>query len=954
MNTSANNSNKDHLPIPRGYEYQKVLAEGNNAQVIKCVKPRTRETMVVKIGKNGNDLIHEVKVLEDLREHNMTRFNIVDFFGTVINNGKTGLKFETLDIGLLDYIRKEGGQMHLEDIRKVIEQLAFALYGLKMQGMIHTDVKPDNIMLTNRNRIPLRVKLIDFGKAIYKSDVKPDTDAEPVYNRFLSAPENLLGLPFSEAIDMWSLGCVLGIMLTGRTLFPDTNSHDTLRSMIDLLGPPPKHLIDAGLRSKMFFEKTISDEWILKEHPGSADDSSDAPPDTFHSLETLKAMRLEKYNDKEADQRGACIDLLKEMLRWDGGLRISPNAISNHPFLTRRYHDSIPPLRSCISLTAGIVMVQPAAPENSTHPEKTSDLDSEKCVSPPSGVIMVQPATPKKSIDLDRKKCVSPPSGVIMVQSAAPENDIDLDEDSDEDCETSSSSSSSSDLDEIPDLDNERIVSLPSGVVMVQPAASEDNIDLDEESDEDSDASSSSSSGSDLDEDSDEDGETIFSPPSGVIANQPAAPVINIDLEEIPDRDNERIFSLPGGISMVVSTAPKSGTHLDEESDEDSDASSSSSFGSDLDEDSDEDSDASFSPPSGVIANQPAAPENNIDLEEIPDRDNERIFSLPGGISMVVSSAPKSGTHLDEESDEDSDASSSSSSGSDLDEDSDEDGETIFSPPSGVIANQPAAPVINIDLEEIPDRDNERIFSLPGGISMVVSSAPKSGTHLDEESDEDSDASFSPPSGVIANQPAAPENNIDLEEIPDRDNERIFSLPGGISMVVSSAPKSGTHLDEESDEDSDASSSSSSGSDLDEDSDEDGETISSSSSGSDLDEDSDEDGETIFSPPSGVIANQPAAPENNIDLEEIPDRDNERIYSLPCGISMVVSSGPKNSRHLEKTSDEDGETMIHPDNEDLSPDTSDKKKKKKNGFKRFLSWMKKAICPCCNVKNVQD
>ncbi|XP_074503344.1 uncharacterized protein LOC141774509 isoform X19 [Sebastes fasciatus] len=656
MNTSANNSNKDQLPIPRGYEYQKVLAEGNNAQVIKCVKPRTRETMVVKIGKNGNDLSHEVKVLEDLRKHNMTRFNIVDFFGTVINNGKTGLKFETLDIGLLDYIRKEGGQMHLEDIRKVIEQLAFTLYGLKTQGIIHTDVKPDNIMLTNRNRIPLRVKLIDFGKAIYKSDVKPDTDAEPVYNRFLSAPENLLGLPFSEAIDMWSLGCVLGIMLTGRTLFPDTNSHDTLRSMIDLLGPPPKHLIDAGLRSKMFFEKTISDEWILKEHPGSADDSSDAPPDTFHSLETLKAMRLEKYNDKEADQRGACIDLLKEMLRWDGGLRISPNAISNHPFLTRRYHESKPPLRSCISLPAGIVMVQPAAPENSTHLEKTSDLDSEKCVSPPSGVIMVQPAAPENrrhlegTSDLYSETCVSPPSGVIMVQPAAPENDIDLDEDSDEDSETSSSWSSNSDLDEIPDLDNERI----------------------------------------------------------------------------------------------------------------------------------------FSPPSGVIADQPAAPENNIDLEEIPDRDNERIFSLPGGISMVVSSAPKSGTHLDEESDEDSDASSSSSSGSDLDEDSDEDGETIFSPPSGVIANQPAAPEINIDLEEIPDRDNER------------------------------------------------------------------------------------------------------------------------------------------------------------------------IYSLPCGISMVVSSGPKNSRHLEKTSDEDGETMIHPDNEDLSPDTSDKKKKKKNGFKRFLSWMKKAICPCCNVKNVQD
>ncbi|XP_037637978.1 uncharacterized protein LOC119495504 isoform X24 [Sebastes umbrosus] len=850
MNTSANNSNKDQLPIPRGYEYQKVLAEGNNTQVIKCVKPRTRETMVVKIGKNGNDLSHEVKVLGDLREHDMTRFNIVDFLGTVIINGKTGLKFETLDIGLLDYIRKEGGQMHLEDIRKVIEQLAFALYGLKTQGMIHTDVKPDNIMLTNRNRIPLRVKLIDFGKAIYKSDVKPDTDAEPVYNRFLSAPENLLGLPFSEAIDMWSLGCVLGIMLTGRTLFPDTNSHDTLRSMIDLLGPPPKHLIDAGLRSKMFFEKSISDEWILKEHPGSADDSPDDPPDTFHSLETLKAMRLEKNNDKEADQRGACIDLLKEMLRWDGRLRISPNAISNHPFLTRRYHESNLPLRSCISLPAGIVMVQPAAPENSTQLEKTSDLDSEKCVSPPSGVIMVQPAAPKKSIDLDRKKCVSPPSGVIMVQPAAPENDIDLDEESDDDSETSSSSSSNSDLDEIPDLDNERIVSLPSGVVMVQPAAPENNIDLDETSDEDSD--------------------TSVSPPSCVIMVQPAAPENNIDLDEDWDEDSETCSSPPSGVIMVQPAAPENDIDLDEESDEDSDTSSSSSSGSDLDEDSDEDGETIFSPPSGVIANQPAAPVINIDLEEIPDRDNERIVSLPSGVVMVQPAASEDNIDLDEESDEDSDTSSSSSSGSDLDEDSDEDGETIFSPPSGVIANQPAAPVINIDLEEIPDRDNERIYSLPGGISMVVSSAPKSRTHLDEESDEDSD------------------------------------------------------------------------------------TSSSSSSGSDLDEDCDEDGETIFSPPSGVIANQPTAPVINIDLEEIPDRDNERIYSLPGGISMVVSSGPKNRRHLEKTSDEDGETMIHPDNEDLSPDTSDKKKKKKNGFKRFLSWMKKAICPCCNVKNVQD
>lgn len=116
-------------------------------------------------------------------------------------------------------------------------------------GILHTDIKSDNIMFVGKS--DLKVKLIDFGLALYNAEARPGMHMQPVScrclypNRLLlflhhslqthptrlrtshpllssspfRSPEILLGLPFSYGIDMWGCGCVLAFLYLQNDLF---------------------------------------------------------------------------------------------------------------------------------------------------------------------------------------------------------------------------------------------------------------------------------------------------------------------------------------------------------------------------------------------------------------------------------------------------------------------------------------------------------------------------------------------------------------------------------------------------------------------------------------------------------------------------------------------------------------------------------------------------------------
>lgn len=76
-----------------------------------------------------------------------------------------------------------------------------------------------------------------------------------IQSRFYRSPEVLLGIQYDLAIDMWSLGCILVEMHTGEPLFSGANESDQMNKIVEVLGMPPRHLLDQGSKVRKFFDK---------------------------------------------------------------------------------------------------------------------------------------------------------------------------------------------------------------------------------------------------------------------------------------------------------------------------------------------------------------------------------------------------------------------------------------------------------------------------------------------------------------------------------------------------------------------------------------------------------------------------------------------------------------------------------------------------------------------------
>jgi dual specificity tyrosine-phosphorylation-regulated kinase 2/3/4 len=128
-------------------------------------------------------------------------------------------------------------------------QILTSLKLLSEHNVIHCDLKPENILLKQPDRSGIRV--IDYGSSCYVN--------EKVYtyiqSRFYRAPEVILGLDYGLPIDMWSTGCILAELYTGRPLFPGENEPDQLACIMQLIGVPDKEYLERCTRKKQFFGK---------------------------------------------------------------------------------------------------------------------------------------------------------------------------------------------------------------------------------------------------------------------------------------------------------------------------------------------------------------------------------------------------------------------------------------------------------------------------------------------------------------------------------------------------------------------------------------------------------------------------------------------------------------------------------------------------------------------------
>uniref|UniRef100_A0A7N6FD68 non-specific serine/threonine protein kinase n=1 Tax=Anabas testudineus TaxID=64144 RepID=A0A7N6FD68_ANATE len=334
--------------LKNSYEVLEFLGRGTFGQVVKCWKRGTNEVVAVKILKNHPSYARqgqiEVEILARLSSENADEHNVVRALECFQHRSHTCLVFEMLEQNLYDFLKQNKfSPLPLKIIRPILQQVATALKKLKSLGLIHADLKPENIMLVDPSRQPYRVKVIDFGSASHVSKAVCSTYLQ---SRYYRAPEIILGLPFCEAIDMWSLGCVIAELFLGWPLYPGALEYDQIRYISQTQGLPSEQLLNKGTKTSRFFSKESDSpyaSWRLKtteEHEKETGlKSKEARKYIFSCLDDIAHVNLVLSPDNsdmqaEKTDRREFVSLLKNMLLIDAEDRIVPCSVLSHPFLT--------------------------------------------------------------------------------------------------------------------------------------------------------------------------------------------------------------------------------------------------------------------------------------------------------------------------------------------------------------------------------------------------------------------------------------------------------------------------------------------------------------------------------------------------------------------------------------------------------------------------------------------
>lgn len=322
--------------LGRNHRVIRFLGKGSYGFVYKCWNDEGNQVEAVKVIRKDPQFIQKVKgeidILKRLQGLDLDTSNIVRWYEFFFHKETICLSFELLDVSLWDYMKE---RLHLGlplcEMRPLIRQLATALSHLAHIGVVHADLKPNNVMIVDRHRQPLKVKLIDFGLS-YSSSGPPGVVVQTIFYR---APEVILGICFTEVIDMWSLGVLAAELATGRHLYPGDASYDVLNLIVKTQGQPADYLLNQGQATKQFFVQTAGGHWLFLRprhfEIRTGYRAKDRRNMKLRSLDDLRKFML-MDSDNQNDQL-LLVDLIKKMMDLNPERRIKPQEVLKHPFL---------------------------------------------------------------------------------------------------------------------------------------------------------------------------------------------------------------------------------------------------------------------------------------------------------------------------------------------------------------------------------------------------------------------------------------------------------------------------------------------------------------------------------------------------------------------------------------------------------------------------------------------
>ncbi|KAI9893538.1 MAG: negative regulator of the PHO system [Vezdaea aestivalis] len=285
---------------PSSFQQLEKLGEGTYATVFKGRNRQTGEYVALKEihldSEEGtpSTAIREISLMKELKHE-----NIVSLHDVIHTENKLMLVFEYMDKDLKKYMDSKGdrGQLDYVTIKSFMHQLLKGIAFCHDNRVLHRDLKPQNLLINNKGQL----KLADFGLA-RAFGIPVNTFSNEVVTLWYRAPDVLLGSrTYNTSIDIWSAGCIMAEMYTGRPLFPGTTNEDQLQRIFRLMGTPSER------------------SW-----PGI----SQFPE--YKSNFQVYATSEMRLILPQVDQVG--LDLLSRMLRLRPELRISAKEALDHPW----------------------------------------------------------------------------------------------------------------------------------------------------------------------------------------------------------------------------------------------------------------------------------------------------------------------------------------------------------------------------------------------------------------------------------------------------------------------------------------------------------------------------------------------------------------------------------------------------------------------------------------------
>lgn len=165
---------------------------------------------------------------------------------SIEHHGHTILVFPYEPYNLRDVLIKfgKGVGLSLTAVKSFFGQLLAAATHLTKHKILHADLKPDNLLVSQDYS---QILLADFGSAIDFSDSSTEVITPYLASRFYRAPEIMLGLPPSFGIDLWSLAVTAAEIFLGKVLFQGSTNNDMLLKIMQDMGPVSNRMIRSHL-----------------------------------------------------------------------------------------------------------------------------------------------------------------------------------------------------------------------------------------------------------------------------------------------------------------------------------------------------------------------------------------------------------------------------------------------------------------------------------------------------------------------------------------------------------------------------------------------------------------------------------------------------------------------------------------------------------------------------------